>query len=141
MRSNNLPVPEVFAFMMNGTLFNSCFEKIPLTALSLEKDYFVKSVDGECASYVKHVSNFQSLCEINDEILLDKFIFQRKVIQHPQMNIINPYAINTLRIVTVYKGDNPYDLSALLRIGTKATQMLTIGQQEALPLELMKMVI
>ena len=37
------------------------------------------------------------------------------------MDVINPASLNTLRIVTINKGENTYVLSSLLRIGTAKT--------------------
>ena len=49
------------------------------------------------------------------------YILQRRVIQSDGMNVLNPYAINTLRIVTINRNGQCYVLSSLLRVGTLKT--------------------
>lgn len=119
MKSNGLPVPEVFAVLINGVLFDIDMNKISEVDLKEVKDYFVKDMDGECASYVKHINDYNEFLKNKKNIYKYNCIFQKKLVQQSQMSIINPKAINTLRIVTVYNNGNPYVLSALLRVGTK----------------------
>lgn len=121
MSSFNMPVPEVFAVFFNGRLYDTSMNLMDLSSLENEKDYFLKEVDGECASFVKHVSDFQGFRELLPQIQQGKFILQRKMVQCEKMARINPNAINTLRIATINKNGNVSVLTSLLRIGTAQT--------------------
>ena len=49
MNSHGLPVPDVFAYVHNGRVFNMQYQEISMTDLKDEKDYFLKDQGGECA--------------------------------------------------------------------------------------------
>lgn len=119
MAMNHLNVPEVFAIASDGVLYDVFFSSENIRMLEQEKDYFVKDVAGECASFVKHIKDFDHLQTIKPLMRKGKFIFQRKIIQHQEMNRLNPNAVNTIRIVTINDGTNTYLFAAILRIGTK----------------------
>jgi hypothetical protein len=121
MSSFNMPVPEVFAVFFDGKLYDTSMNLKDLSSLENETDYFVKEVDGECASFVKRVPDFQSFNKMLPQIQKGKFILQRKMVQCAKMAQINPNAINTLRIVTINKNGNVSVLTSLLRIGTSQT--------------------
>lgn len=120
MKCNGLPVPEVFAILRNGKLYDKFFNPIEKSSLKNKKNYFIKELDGECASYVKHLSDYNGLCEVWDKVKLMNCIFQESLVQNCELNKLNPNAINTLRIVTINNGD-PYVLSAIIRVGTSLT--------------------
>lgn len=121
MKSNGMPVPEVFCFMKNGYLYDSDFNEIKWSELEDEEDYFVKDIDGECASFVKHIENYKELMDVKEHIKTGGYIFQRKVVQCSEMDRLNKGAINTLRIITINRNGEPYVLSSLLRVGTSKT--------------------
>lgn len=123
MKSNNLPVPEVFGIISNGKLLDTAHQEMNMDSLYDKKNFFVKDIDGECASFVKRCKDYSELKEIFKSISNNKesYILQESVIQAKDMDVINPNAINTLRIVTINKDGNPYVLSALLRVGTSKT--------------------
>lgn len=121
LSSNNIPTPSIFAVTRNGLLYNESMEPIPWEGISGEKDYFVKDIDGECASFVKHIKDYNELVLLKEKLQKGGYVFQRRLEQHAGMNIINPEAINTLRLVTINKDGMPYVLSSLLRVGTQKT--------------------
>lgn len=121
MQANSIPVPEVFGIVRNGKLYDMDFKEQPLNAIKNEKDYFIKDVDGQCASFVKHIESFENYLNIQNEMDKGIYILQRSIQQVKKMNELNSYAINTLRIVTVYCNGKPKVLSALLRVGTSKT--------------------
>ena len=118
MKSNGFPVPNVFAVIKEGELFDVSMNHISWEAIKKKADYFIKDIDGECASYVRHINDYSELLEIRNSINKGMFILQEKIIQHERMNLLNPGAINTLRIITINKDGNPYVLTSLLRVGT-----------------------
>lgn len=121
IKTQNLPVPEVFAVYKDGILYNNELREINWSDLEDKKDYFVKAIDGECASYVKHINNYEQLMVEKRELGRAAYIFQERIIQSAEMNVLNPSAINTYRIVTINKNGTPYVLTSLLRVGTKKT--------------------
>lgn len=121
MKSNGLPVPEVFAVLNDGELYDSNYESITLDNLSEEKDYFVKDQKRECASFVTHIKDFSDLQKKWEEVRKHNCIFQKAIRQSAAMAKINPGSINTLRIVSINKNRKVYILTSLLRIGTKKT--------------------
>ena len=121
MRANGLPVPDVFAVSVNGVLHDENMNPMQWDVMKDEKDYFVKSIDGECASFVKHIKDYDDLRSNMDKINAQNVVFQRRIVQLPQMSVIYPDAINTIRVVTINKNGNPYVLSSVLRVGTKRT--------------------
>lgn len=138
MDSNGMPVPEVFALIKDGEVYNTRFEKIPLADLKNETGYFMKDIDGECASFVNKVHDYNELCHLIEQKKQGRFILQRAIRQSDAMSQLNPHAVNTLRVVTVYNDGDPAVLSALLRVGTShsgnvdnwAAGGLAIGIQE-----------
>lgn len=118
MKSHGFAVPEVFAYIRDGKAFNLDFDEIEFASLKNEKDYFLKDQGGECASYVKHIKDYSELVKVQGNVQTGAYILQRKVLQSNEMNVLNPNAINTLRIVTVNKNGQCYVLSSLLRVGT-----------------------
>lgn len=117
-----IPVPDVFAVFMEGQLYDRNMQKLDIQSLSEKKNYFIKDIDGECASFIKRIHDFDELQGVL-KTLNGKYIFQEAVAQCEKMNTINPYSINTLRIVTIRnkRKPEPYVLTSLLRVGTKAT--------------------
>ena len=84
-------------------------------------EYFIKAIDGECASFVKKISSYDDFEKLGGQLKTGKYIFQDVIEQSKAMDVINPASLNTLRIVTINKGENTYVLSSLLRIGTAKT--------------------
>lgn len=121
LSSNSVPVPEVFGVIRNGELFDSSLNSVSFDSIIHETDYFLKDIDGECASFVKHINDYNQLEEYKNHISNGGYILQRKVKQNAVMAGLNPYAINTLRVITINKNGDPYVISALLRVGTKKT--------------------
>ena len=122
MKSFCLQVPEVFALYKNGHLYNKDLTEISFNEIAKEKDYFIKSIDGECADFIRRVKDYEMLLEVKKEFKNDEaYIFQEKIVQSKEMNLINPQCINTYRIVTIYNNGDPYVFSQGLRIGTSET--------------------
>lgn len=123
MKANGLPVPEVFAVLRNQKLYDINMNEIQLASLSHKEDYFIKSIDGECASFVKHVDNFTEFLRLYDELLkttdYGTYILQERVEQSEEMSKINPNSLNTYRIVTINKDNSTYLLTGILRVGTQ----------------------
>ena len=119
MSVNNLSAPEVFAIASDGVIYDVFFSPMSAQILKQEKDYFVKDVAGECASFVKHINDYEHLQTVMLNMNNGKFIFQRKIIQHHEMNRLNPNAVNTIRIVTINDGSQTSLFAAILRVGTK----------------------
>lgn len=121
MKSCGLPVPEVFAVIRNQKLYDLDFNERTWDYLVSKKDYFVKAIDGGCASFVKHVNVLNIREKLIDTHDFGSYILQERVIQNDSMDILNPNALNTYRIVTINKYGKVYLLSGILRVGTSKT--------------------
>ncbi len=121
MKANSFPVPEVFGIIKDGKIYSSCLDEQSVDYLKNEFDYFIKSVDGECASFVKHIASFEDFKTVFSKIKNGCYILQRSIHQSEEINKLNSNSINTLRVVTVNSGGNIKVLSSLLRVGTNAT--------------------
>lgn len=95
MKSCNLSVPEVFVIWKKGKLYDVNFNEISWSNLEKRNDYFVKSIDGECASFAKHVSNFEELTKIKNEFEeAGSYIFQERVVQSKECIMETEIAIS-----------------------------------------------
>lgn len=95
MKSCNLSVPEVFVIWKKGKLYDVNFNEISWSNLEKRNDYFVKSIDGECASFAKHVSNFEELTKIKTEFEeAGSYIFQERVVQSKECIMETEIAIS-----------------------------------------------
>lgn len=117
MRSCGIPVIDIIAICNRGRLFTTDFEPLSEESFRKEKDYFVKESAGECASFVKHFDDYDAFTA-GMKGRNGLHIIQRRLRQCAELDRLNPAAINTLRIVTVNKGE-PYLFSAVLRVGTE----------------------
>lgn len=79
-------------------------------------DVFLKRVDGECADGVYHITAKEQLKTI--DLSVGKYVVQKRLLQHEGMNKLWAGAINTCRIVTLFKNGQVELLSAVLRVGT-----------------------
>jgi hypothetical protein len=58
-----------------------------------------------------------SIKDLKDLISGGKYILQETVRQHPELNKLNPWCANTLRVITLTDGTNPGLLVSILRVG------------------------
>src|SRR5690606_27636365 len=80
------------------------------------KVLFVKEVASQGG---KGVFKVNSLKDLNDFTIDTKitYLIEKGLIQHQELNAINPYCINTLRVVTLKSGNNIQIPSSFLRMG------------------------
>lgn len=74
-------------------------------------DLFCKIIDGECGHDVFQLSVKEHTLYYNNEIITPQelqsrlrgadFLFQQRIVQHPELSRINPTSINTIRLTTV----------------------------------------
>lgn len=104
MNENLLPVPEVFGVIRDGKLYSENLNEQFFDSLKNETDYFIKDMDGECASFVKHIATYDDLKKVLSNVENGSYILQKSVHQSKEMDKLNPDSINTLRIITVNSG-------------------------------------
>jgi len=89
-------------------------------------DGFLKDALGRCGKsvYPIRVSKGQLLvngCEMDPRALQDridgKYIIQDRIVQHAEMSRLYPHAVNTLRLVTLRRGDAVELVSGTFRMG------------------------
>lgn len=121
LSSFNIPTPKVFAVYKFGKLYDTELNEIKEEILYDKNVFFLKDIGGQCASFVKHIKNYDDFCRVKPT-LNGCYILQEALKQNEILNKLNPYAINTLRIVTaINEYDEPYVFSSVLRIGTSKT--------------------
>ena len=119
MSDIGIPVPTVFAIVFEGKILNLDFKPADIEVFKKRKDYFVKDIDGECAFRLMQIDNYDIYNKNSDFFSAGRFIVQESLIQHSEMNGLNPQSVNTLRLVTTMDKNTDVQLFAgLLRIGT-----------------------
>ena len=124
-------VPETIALISNGKIFDEKEQEWISYGDFFKKDQKVvfKLIDGECADgvYLVDISkeqvkcngriyNWMEFCNIFGE---SRVIVQEIVQQHSSISKLNPYCVNTMRIVTIRDKNNNIKLfAAFLRLGT-----------------------
>ena len=121
MHSLNFPVPKVKAVFLKKQIFDDKMDIISEKIFENCGNFFVKALDGECGNSVKHIKSFQEFLDYKKQIENIDCIIQEPVTQHNTMAMLNPCAVNTIRIITINKDGNVYLLGSLIRIGTKST--------------------
>ena len=120
LKSCGIKVPDVFAVYDNGNLYDIDLNRIELDSIKDKTDFFIKIIDGECASFVKHINNYDEFLSIKNQLINGKYIFQYALKQSDKLNLLNPHSVNTLRIVSISDSQgNVHILSSIIRIGTK----------------------
>lgn len=120
MKGLHLPTPEVVAFHTGSELkyLDGCSEE---TVFSCNEVYFGKAICGSQGKQVERIENREELNEFVKKRCNNKFILQKAVRQHKELNAINSFAVNTIRMVTIYDGKKIEVLSAALRCGSKTS--------------------
>lgn len=84
-----------------------------------KKEIIAKPISGSCGKGIeklqyhrKEVHSNYELCKENQLCLIEEVIHQ-----HPDMNVLNDKAVNTVRIVTIYANKKTHIMAAYLRIG------------------------
>ncbi len=96
---------------------------------SADRHLICKKIDGECADCVMlltshdgHITNGSepiTIQEIKDAVHGGRMLLQEVVTQHEDVNRINPYCINTIRIITLRSDTGKIHVfAASIRLGT-----------------------
>lgn len=95
--------------------------------LSDKTTVFAKETNGECGHGISKIK----VAEIDDvKALYDKlcknnqYLVEDAIIQHEDLNQINPHVVNSFRIVTVYKDGKAKVISNALRINQDETDVI-----------------
>lgn len=120
MSACNLPTPKVTAVIWDGILYDADMNQAEKDIFEKGKKYFIKSVSGECASFVKKYDGEHIMKEM-ERFDHGGYIVQKECKQCEKMCMLNSSALNTLRIVTVNIKGAISVFSALLRVGTSET--------------------
>lgn len=120
MKSLKLPTPEVVAFY-TGTELEYLQNYSENDLFPCGEIYFGKVICGSQGKEVQKITSREELEKFTQKWHDNKFILQKAVQQHKELNAINSLAINTVRIVTVSYGKTIKVLSASLRCGSKTS--------------------
>ena len=76
------------------------------------------------------VSSIKNLKELYDELINEKLsLIEEEIVQHKELNKLNPYAVNSFRIVTLVKDGEAHILANALRININDESV--VGCQDA----------
>ncbi len=95
--------------------------------LQRDLDGFCKIVNGYGGSMIYRIQvaegklllnkEQKTLLDFQKDIGVEKYLVQERIIQHPVMNELNPSCVNTIRILTIKKGQTIHIFQDYLRIG------------------------
>jgi len=129
LKSFGFPTPDLLGTIENGMLLRNGrrnFEPLE-TLIEAPLDAYCKLIFswGGKGIYKLQIVDGQLL--INGEagdidklrllLQVEKYILQKRVLQHQELNRMNPHCVNTIRVITLTDGINPVVLTAILRIG------------------------
>ena len=104
MRFNEFNVPNVFAIIEGGAVYDIQYKRLTNEDFERYTNYFIKAINGECASFVKHIRAYNDYLLIKSE-LTETYIAQESVTQIKKMTELNPGSVSTIRIVTSFNKD------------------------------------
>lgn len=137
--NNSIPTPTMLAYNEGMNFFMEdkeiivkdriSFESIlnQLIHMSKTKSIFLKPIDGMQGKgcyrlQEEELKNNSKIDELFDVLSISKYIIQETITQHPVLDKINPYSINTIRMDTYIKEDGTVEvLSAIMRFGRKGS--------------------
>jgi hypothetical protein len=129
LKSFGFPTPEFLGTIENGMFLKSGVRVYkPLEALmDFPLDAYCKLIFSWGGKGIYKLQNPGGKLLINGEeadigklkslLKTEKYILQKTVVQHDQLNKMNPYCVNTIRVITLNDGTNPVVLAAILRLG------------------------
>ncbi len=92
-----------------------------LDFISRHKEFIAKPIEGSCGKGIEKIrtADYENPQAVYDALaaLNIPFELEEVVLQHPAVSAIYPYAINTVRIVTIYKEEKVHIICAYFRIG------------------------
>ena len=113
-----------------NTNFNKFLKRDWLNSSNMTKDDFeefikkhhefmIKPIDGSCGKGIEkvHIENFSSTDELFNSLKEKNAVIEELIKQNKMISEINPYAINTLRVVTILKDGQAHILCTYFRIG------------------------
>ena len=129
LRKHHIPTTDAIGKIEKGCFYRVSSEE-PITIQSKEHllillerllegvdSFFVKQIDSQGGADVFKLTK-NSLYDNSSRIDIGKdYIIERTLVQHKDISAINPKCINTLRVITIRKGDNIEIASAFLRMG------------------------
>jgi len=133
LSSLQFPTPKNIALINNGQLtWLDSMKTVPLTSIAQETkgtiDGFCKKLTGQMGEgafplRIQEGKIYNSDTELSAEQLEQKiighYLFQERIAQHPNISILHPYSVNTIRLITFNNQDKIEVFSGSMRIGTK----------------------
>ncbi len=117
-----IPTAKNIAVVYDGIYYDMLGNKKTVEEIigNRKVDFFLKTVSGECADGVFHMTSLEQLKTF--QYVRGKYILQERLVQHPGMDKLWKGAINTCRICTLYDGKQVTVLSSVLRVGTEKSK-------------------
>ena len=122
MKDVGMPVPEVFAVILNGNILDLNMQPIDIEIFKKRKCYFIKPIDGQLGTGVVFINDYENYILNQDRFSCGRFIIQEKIIPHSEMEKLNNNSVNTIRFVTLRdRYDKARIFSGFIRLGTSNT--------------------
>lgn len=124
----NINVVKNIAYYDDGNLVSSTHQHLDWNVFLDENTNIVlKKVDGECGSNIYFLNlsnnvltinnNVISIAEISDILGNSRYVIQKYIVQHKDISRLNPYSVNSIRLITIIKDEKVHYFSAFLRLG------------------------
>lgn len=107
-------------FLKRDWLNSSTMSKEDLEAFSKKHhEFMIKPIDGGCGKGIEkiHIENYASVDEMYNSLKEKNVVIEELIKQNKTISAIYPYAINTLRVVTILKDNEVHILCTYFRIG------------------------
>ncbi len=98
-----------------------CGEEAFVDFLKKHGDVFVKPDGGSLGQGVRHIcyKDDAQAAECFRTLGEGSFVCEERIRQHEVLEVLNPFSVNTVRIVTLLCGDTVHIISAALRMGAR----------------------
>jgi hypothetical protein len=139
LKSFGFPMAETFGLLENGIITWIPERKTEAVENILyhDLDCFCKMITGWGGNKVYRLEIHNRVLMINSKMssieelkILTKdglFILQKTIVQHSELNRLNPSCVNTLRIITVDDGMDVHTLGSFLRVGINESHVDNIS--------------
>lgn len=129
MAKHEMPIPQYLG-KINKEYFESSDTNIPLknqqdlleclrTIIEQNGPIFVKRNNSNQAKHVYRIDLNNLKAEIHNINPSEEYVIEKVVVQHKDLDAINPYCLNTIRVITYRQGDKVLHPQCILKLGVK----------------------
>lgn len=124
MNMHKFPVAKIIGIIINGIVYDINMNRIENIKKEIEGfPLFIKDNNGECASFIEKINSYDEMQTLLCDLTRGVYIIQEAIKQISIFNNLNPYSVNSLRIVTTMDKYGETDVfSSIFRIGTTVSK-------------------